>query len=320
MIEMRRSAVFAAHALLLAAPLLTLAAAPASATLLTAQGIMGTYNVVTAGNLNTSADVEGSAVIGGNLTGAQFFNNDVPASPDVYLYGQLTNHIIIDAGGSLYYGSLGAGGSATMNGHGLEQQGGWPNPVAAYLTPLNQMSQELSQQGQQAANTIAVANNTITFHANAGTGGVAYFDLTAAQFAAYFTQQNNSVSNYAFAFANGVTSAVFNIEGSSFTSPTNVNMNTIEQNVLFNFYDATQISLSGWETSVLAPDAVATLPGSPFDGFIYAQSITTQSEIHNYAYTGTLPPPTKVPEPAALTLLAAGLAAIGGIRHARRSA
>jgi choice-of-anchor A domain-containing protein len=259
-------------------------------------------------------------VVGGNLTAQQFFNNNVPANPAVYLYGQLNSHVNIDAGGSFYYGTLGAGDSATMNGQGHEQQGGWPNRLSDYLTPLNLMSQQLSQQLQQAGNSITVANNTITFNARTGTGGVAYFDLTAAQFAAYFTQQNNPVSNYAFAFANGVTSAVFNISGSSFTSPTNANMNAIQQNVLFNFYNATTLSLSGWETSVLAPDAVASLPGSPFDGFIYAQSISTQTEIHNDVFTGTLPPPTQVPEPGAPTLLATGLAAIAGMRRARSTA
>jgi choice-of-anchor A domain-containing protein len=316
---MRRPAVLAAHALVLAAPALTLVSAPASAGLLTAQGIMSTFNVVTAGDLNSGSDIEGSAVVGGNLTAQQFFNNNVPASPNVYLYGQLNSNVNIDAGGSFYYGTLGAGFNATMNGNGHKQQGGWPNLITDYTTPLNLMSTQLSKQLQQNGNSIAVANNKITFSATAGTNGIAYFDLTAAQFTAYFNQQNNPVSSYAFAFGNGVTSAVINIDG-NFTSPQNVNMNTIQQNVVFNFYDATSLALSSWETTVLAPNAVATLPGSPFDGFIYAQSVSTQTEIHDYVYTGSLPPPTKVPEPGALALLAAGLAAIACVRPARRAA
>jgi len=116
-----------------------------------------------------------------------------------------------------------------------------------------------------------------------------------------------------------VTSIVVNVDGTP-TLP-QINQNTIEQNVLFNFYDATSVSLYSWETAVLAPDAAATLPGSPFDGFIYAQSISTGAEIHNYAYTGNLPPPPSgVPEPASLTLAAAGLATLGVIRRTRRTA
>ncbi|MGA8586276.1 MAG: collagen-binding domain-containing protein [Roseiarcus sp.] len=46
----------------------------------TAPEILSTFNLVTEGNATTESDIEGSAVVGGNLTGSTFFNNNAPSS------------------------------------------------------------------------------------------------------------------------------------------------------------------------------------------------------------------------------------------------
>ncbi len=67
---------------------LTLAASTgtAHATSFTAQQLLSSFNLIATGAVSTQSDIEGSAVIGGNLNGATFFNNssDLPKNPAVY--------------------------------------------------------------------------------------------------------------------------------------------------------------------------------------------------------------------------------------------
>jgi hypothetical protein len=68
--------------------------------------ILTSFNVVTTGNLSTSADVEGPAVIGGNLTGSgTFFNYGLPLASTFSSYGSVN-----------IYGSA---GTASYNANGL---------------------------------------------------------------------------------------------------------------------------------------------------------------------------------------------------------
>ena len=160
----------------LGAAAVLLALAPAArATPLTAGQILSTYNLVTTGNVSTSSDIEGSAVIGGNLDGSgTFFNNHVPANPVVYLYGQQTGNYNLDAGGSLYYSGA-PGGTVNYNGGGKLVSSGPPQPLTDFTAPLNALASSLA--GLSANSTVASANNTLTFNAVAGTGGQAVVTL-----------------------------------------------------------------------------------------------------------------------------------------------
>ena len=68
----------------------------------TADDILKEFNLVTGGNVTTGSDIEGSAVIGGVLQGATFFNNNVPTDPAIDLYGSLGGSLNVDNNGVLY--------------------------------------------------------------------------------------------------------------------------------------------------------------------------------------------------------------------------
>ena len=98
---------------------------------------------------------------------------------------------------------------------------------------------------------------------------------------------NNSIE---FHYGAGVTGVVVNVTG-SFIQPSSSNFNGgAQRDVIFNFENATNVSVKQWETSILAPDATVS-NSSPIEGSVFADNFTGGGELHNYTYDGTLPPP-----------------------------
>jgi choice-of-anchor A domain-containing protein len=170
-------------------------------------------------------------------------------------------------------------------------------------------------------NTVVAANHNLTFQVSHSTNGIAYFNIQASTLEndLFDPSGQNPISNWVF--STSVTS-VINVIG-NFTNLDNGSTDgvnfpaTVPQDVLFNFENATSLTLYSWETSVLAPDAETSLIGNAFDGFIYTKDIISdQNGINNYLFTGDLP---RVPEPGTLALLAVGLAATLATRRARRA-
>ncbi|WP_270935825.1 collagen-binding domain-containing protein [Falsiroseomonas oryzae] len=113
---------------------LVLAAAPASASTLSALDILQQFNAVIRNNFASGHDVEGRTVVGGNVTqGATFFNNPGAAAPSAFraltVYGATArdDFNVNNAGGATIAGSNaaninmngrvnGVGGSLTIGG------------------------------------------------------------------------------------------------------------------------------------------------------------------------------------------------------------
>ena len=81
----------------------------ASAGPLAASTILDDFNAIIYTNASTSADIEGAAVIGGNLTAATIFNHPTGTQPlgfgALTVYGNTSgNSININDGGSAYVG------------------------------------------------------------------------------------------------------------------------------------------------------------------------------------------------------------------------
>jgi choice-of-anchor A domain-containing protein len=288
---------------------LTLAASAgtAQATSFTAQQLLSSFNLIATGAVSTQSDIEGSAVIGGNLNGATFFNNssDLPANPSVYEYGTISNtNVNISNGGNLYY--TGTTSQVNFNGGG-QHYTTLPNTLSAYTTPLTQLSTKLGTLAATAGTSIVNGS----FNANGATGLVV-FNLTASQLATDLS--NNQVT---FSGNPGVTGFIVNVTG-NFAEGSSTNFNTAQQNALFNFTNATSVTLGNWKTSVLAPSATLNIQNGFLDGSVFAGSFTGGGELHNdNLYDGALP--SSVPESTTWAMMLAGFAMVGFALRARRN-
>ena len=295
-------------------------AGPAGATALTAQQILSEFNLVTTGNVTTQSDIEGAIVDGGNLNAASLYNNQEPSHPDIYVYGTLGGPMNIDHYVNLYYATPGVG-NPQVNFNGGHTQYTTLPALSAFTAPLAALSSQLAA----AAPTAGATEVNGAFRANGATGLVV-FDLTAAQLESDLYNQQVTFSGGA-----GVTGFIVNVSG-DFAEPGGANFNTAQQDALFNFYDASSVTLGNWKTSVLAPQADLSIANGYLAGSVFAARFSGGGELHNdNLYDGALPSPasgghpsgpTAAPEPSTWAMLLAGFAGLGfaGVRRTRRAA
>ena len=235
------------------------AAGSAQAASLTAKDILSSFNLVTTGNVSTSSDIVGDAVVGGNLSGATFFGggSNVPSSPDLYLFGNLNSSLNLNSGGSLYYA-----GSTTQhvnyNGGG-KLQATLPNPLGYYTDPLTALSAQLSDL------SATTGTSFVNGKFNAGSNsGIVVFDIRGAELASDLVNHDISFTG------TGVTSYIINVIG-NFTDPSSTHFNIDQEDALFNFENATTVNLGQWGASILAPDAALTITGGGnIEGSVFA--------------------------------------------------
>ena len=55
--------------------------------------------------------------------------------------------------------------------------------------------------------------------------------------------------------------------------------------MIWNFEDATSVSVKQWHGAVLAGDASVT-NNSPMEGFLYAKNFTGDGELHDFPFEG----------------------------------
>ena len=142
--------------------------------------ILNEFNLIAEGNVNTPDDIEGSAIVGGTLTGATFFNNNVPTSPVVYAYGTLAptqNGLDLDNGGNLYYTGAINPPKVNFSGGGHQITSGPPLPLSDYTDPLTALSTQLGSLGTTPGNTITESGSTLEFNAVAGSNGKSVFNI-----------------------------------------------------------------------------------------------------------------------------------------------
>ena len=148
-----------------------------------------------------------------------------------------------------------------------------------------------------------------------GTGGVQVFDLTSAAL--------GSVNNFKFSNLHTNDTLILNISG------TNVNLSGgygdfSKYNVLYNFYEAKNLTLNGVGLygSILAP--LATLAGGngQINGSVavgnWASNIQVNAN-HYFNATNVSGYVSAVPEPETYAMLLAGLGMIGFMARRRKS-
>lgn len=282
----------------------------------------------------------------------------LPANKTSYVFGDNIGQVHVDNGGSLYvggnnYGSINlngggnklqvggtnfgtiqaSGGGAisvvggnlggTINGNGSTVDSSSstivpPISLAAVVTALNSYSNSLA--GLTSNGSITAVPNSLAL-SYAGTGQ-AVFDLTASQFTSYI----GGGTTLSFVLADPSSPVVVNVDlqNADWTAPSNLHLGgTALQNVLFNFYDGAGTLLTfdtQWEASILAMGSTVT-NSTPIEGSLAAAHFYGYGELHNYPLE--TPPHgssnTPVPEPASLTLLAAGLAGAFGRKRKKKA-
>ena len=203
----------------------------------TAADILSTFNLVTTGNVSTGSDIVGNAVIGGNVTASTFFGggNNVPASPELSVYGTVSSSFNFAKAGTLFYsGTVNQGGFPTVNFNGGSQVTTLPHPLSYYTAPLVALSTQLSGMSGTAGATFSNG----VFNAGGATG-IVLFDLTATDLEAGLVNHDISFSGPA-----GVTYIV-NVSG-DFSMPNSSHLNTLYSHALFNFYDALTVNLGSF--------------------------------------------------------------------------
>lgn len=298
--------------LLLPAALLAaacLGSAASAATALSASTILNDFNAVVFTNGSTAHDIEGAAVIGGTFSGATVYGHPTTSQPAGF--GALTvfgatsgGDIDLDNSGEAYV--AGARG-AKISFNGGRYIGAPGATITDFVTPLSALSTSLST--LSATGSMPAPGNNEVIKATPGANGIAVFNLSASDLA--------HIPSYGVEL-NGASTVIFNVSGTTVDFDANDESGTTgADNIIWNFYQATSVDLqTDIAGTVLAPLAHVT-NGNQIDGVLVADSWTGDGELHDWAFTGALPPP--VPEPGVWAMLLVGLAAVGAALRGRRS-
>ena len=284
-------------------------------------GSIGTYNLILLEDYNfQGGDVEGKALIGGNLNGsgqAVEFGSRLPdtdsAIDAVTIVGDIkANHVTIQNGNNLVYGSNSSHANVNLNGSG----------GSATQAPQAVLDAEIDAVFAEIYNESLYYNSLAATGFFSGPGNQAELLYTGTQSVAVFNvnasdifAQNNSLSLQQAS----ASTVVINVAGIDITAGGGVNLNNgfsqqTATNIVWNFFEATDIDFNNlaMKGSVLAPYANTT-GGASFDGAFAAVSYTGAREFHNFLFDYETPapkPPTvlvSAPTSAALFGLAFGL-------------
>lgn len=291
------------------------------------------YNLILAEDYNHQSAVWGSSFIGGNMTtGGGEFGTRLDRNTDqnsLTVLGDISGSSVnIMAGNLVYGGNLGA--TVSFNGSGQAVAG----DLNALQSQKSQIISELEQASNQYKNTAATGtlerSGNVASFSYSGTGTTAVFDVNAADVFSSNTQLELSsgsaetvVINVSTALADAAGTIAYDFFspgginfGSGFNAESN-NQNIGASNILWNFFDATNLDLQalGLKGSVLAMGANILSIGTT-DGSIAARSLIQDSQIHDYNFI----PPSEVPLPASIYFLLMGLLSFFGIRLRKQRA
>jgi choice-of-anchor A domain-containing protein len=280
------------------------------------------YDVVTTGNLtDNGGDIYGNTFVGGKLAASnssEFGKNT--SGNKVTVAGNVTggSQIQLVGGGTLTYG--GTLDHSLVSGTAVH---GSVTTTSAFAT---EMSTDSSYFASLASNSVFTSSNA-TLKATptyiSGLGTTAVFNLTSSQ----LFNQNENLDLSASGTINTI---IINVNGASDIEQGGQNFNmgnwsSYTDNIIFNFYNATTVTLTSALTgTILAPNANVTLGSGASDvyGAVYAKSLdlTAANEIRNDLYvpvTGSLHPnvPSGAPLPLSVWSGAIVLTALGVRRY-----
>ena len=304
----------------LSIPVFVSASVPARADSLTADDILSQFNAVVSNNFSTTSDVEGRLVAGAinNSNSSTFYKSPNSSSSPSMFQGVNALTIMscpscnVDNGGGVSFITVNHG-SFNLNGGGSVKENNPAFAMSDFIIPISTLQSQLG--GLDKNSDFTTPNsNSLVFDVTP-VDGVAVFDIKGAQLA------GGASDNFNITFSNetSATTIVINVTG-SFTEGGGENFNGdtfLNEHVIWNFEDATNVNVKQWHGAVLAGDATVTNT-SGMEGFLYADNYTGQGELHDFPFMGAAP--SAVPEPSTWAMMAAGFVGLGLIGLRRRRA
>ncbi|MBL54333.1 MULTISPECIES: choice-of-anchor A family protein [Marisediminitalea] len=282
---------------------------------------VGTYNLILKNDLDTSSDIEGRLLVGGNVNMAgkslkvgSLLGAD-PTVDAVTIVGDIKANDVQALNGNIVYGGnkystnliVNSGNTATAVSQGLLQA----EFNSVYQSVIDDSNYYKTLAANGTFNTSDM--NNLKFESNSSD------DLLV------FNINGTDLLNGSFSF--GFTPTVPIIINVAGTGALNINSKAlgnfskeVASLVLWNFFDYTSIGFNGdgWNGSVLAPNADITSGTGSLDGGFAALSYTGTVELHNQLFTYEPPgetPGVDVPAPPVFFLLFGGLIATMALRR-----
>jgi choice-of-anchor A domain-containing protein len=276
-------------------------------------GTFSDWNLLVRKDLsNMTSHVDGSALIGGNLSGSGsvFSMHQVSASNGAGLMvgGNVTGSHQVNQGGDFVYGGTNSGSVLTNGGGSAQQQVGIGATVSAAFAHAGAYSSFLRDLAP--TGTLTLLDGTKGKLNSASTVGIG-----SDQYAVYSLNASNinamSELDLNFGSADFV---VINVDASSLVMDMNfiggMNQNNSDR-IVWNFFNATDLDIThNLSGMVLATLADVNISGSGMYGSLIADSISgISAEVRLKTFSGDFDIPAVPLPPAAW----AGLATLGGI-------
>ena len=274
--------------------------------------VLSEWNLLVRNDLTSTSEVDGSALIGGNLSGtSNYATHGVTAySGDGLAVGGdiLAGTVQINNGGNFRLaGSVQSGATVLLNGGGSQiNDPGVSSLVSSAFAEIEGISYSLATLTANGA--LDGAGNLNATPTMMGGYNVAVYNLTNSDFQS-LGQLNLNIGS--------ADSVIINVLSSGgvvdFTAPPNIIGGFNQANssrILWNLPDATSVLVNNsFNGALLAPYADLSLTGGGMNGTVAVDSISMCAEVRSCTYTGY------VPEPASLSLLA-----LAGLLASRRRA
>lgn len=296
----------------LAATLFLSTAGTAQATSIDAGTILSTFGTISLGDYTLSSHTAAPVYVGGNFSGSHAVQ--APGNGEGTVAPGISGTVVVagDISGTptLNNSTVLAGTiSGNINGGNNTVTTGASVPAAAVRTAMEDLSRDLAAMTDTGASYDFSDQNQLSLTSGAGLNGFAVLNLGSGVFL-----QNGTLKS----FSNTAGTFIVNIGGSNITIGANFNQD--DSNVIFNFYEATQITVnSTFGFGILAPWAELNLNGGGTDTFVVGSTINQRTEVRG-TFTGDLPETPAVPLPAAGLLLIGGLGAMAAVSRRKKAA
>lgn len=264
------------------------------------------YNVFVLGDVNLDSDTEGKMAIGGNATLRNYSVGLMDQGGDALVVGRN-----LDFQNGTVYGNAVVGGTSKLTN--VNFQGGGlksGSPIDFGKAGQSLLNLSTSYLSNSATNAEVTSSGGINL---AGTGSTNVFNLAGTALA--------KASSLNF---NGSGSFIVNVSGKEVSFQNfGFFLNGIDkQNILFNFFEATNITASGLgiEGSILAPKAKVVFNNGQMNGTLVAASLEGNGQFNHVGRPPVEQPPASVPEPAALAGLGFAAVALATSRRKTKQA